>query len=39
MYVVGVTVFLRVVTQANHIWKAHTDVNKDKKRGMASEGN
>ena len=28
--IVGVTVFLHDVTQANHIWNAHTDVNRDK---------
>jgi len=37
--IVGVTVFLHVVTQTNHIWSAHTDVNRDKKCGLASEGN
>jgi len=39
IYIVGVTVFLPVVTQANHIWKAHTDVNRDRKYSLASEGN
>jgi len=39
IYIVGVTVFLHVVTQANHICNAHTDVNRDKKCGLVAEGN